>query len=98
MIIRKRGDEHMSSSQATPTRTAWQIDGAHTHVEFAVKHLMISTVKGRFGDVSGTVVTGDDPAAAEIRVTIGTASLDTRQEQRDAHLKSADFLAAENHP
>jgi len=98
MIIRKRGDEHMSSTQATPTRTAWQIDGAHTHVEFAVRHLMISTVKGRFADVSGTVVTGDDPADAEIRVTIGAASIDTRQEQRDAHLKSGDFFDADNHP
>jgi polyisoprenoid-binding protein YceI len=89
----------MSSSQTAPTRIAWQIDAAHTHVEFAVKHLMISTVKGRFGDVSGTVVTGSDGYAdAEIRLTIGAASIDTRQEQRDAHLRSADFFDVETYP
>src|SRR5262245_20693227 len=88
----------MSSIQATPTRTTWQLDAAHSHVEFAVKHLMISTVKGRFGDVSGTVVTGDDPSDAEIRITIGAASIDTRQEQRDAHLRSADFRDVEQFP
>lgn len=88
----------MSTTQATAARTIWQLDAAHTNVEFAVKHLMISTVRGRFGDVSGTVVTGDEPADAQIRVTIGASSIDTRQEQRDAHLKSADFLDVEKHP
>ena len=79
--------------------TTWQIDGAHTSVEFAVKHLMIATVRGRFGKVSGTVTTtGNAPAHAEVAVTIDVASIDTRESQRDAHLRSADFFDAENFP
>ena len=77
----------------------WQIDPAHSHVEFAVKHLMISTVKGRFGDVEGTVTVEDDDAAtARIDVTIAAASIDTGEEKRDAHLRSEDFLHAERFP
>jgi len=82
-----------ATAELSPAATQWQIDPAHTHVEFAVKHLMISTVKGRFGDVAG-VVSGDllNPAAASLDVTLGVASIDTRQEQRDAHLRSPDFF------
>jgi polyisoprenoid-binding protein YceI len=79
--------------------TTWQIDAAHTNVEFAVRHLMISTVKGRFGDVAGSLTLDEsDPTAAAIEVTIKTASIDTRQEQRDAHLRSPDFFDAEKYP
>lgn len=79
--------------------TKWQVDAAHTNVEFAVRHLMISTVKGRFGDVSGTLTLDpSDPAAAIAEVTLKTASIDTRQEQRDAHLRSPDFFEAETYP
>ena len=88
------------STLATPTtRTIWNIDPAHTTVEFAVKHLMITTVKGRFADVRGTLTTDEaSPDASAIRVEIGTASIDTRNEQRDAHLRSADFFDVETHP
>lgn len=77
----------------------WQIDRTHTNVEFAVKHLMIANVKGHFEDVSG-VLKGDlsRPGDFELQVTIGTASVDTRQAQRDAHLRSADFFDAEQWP
>ena len=77
----------------------WQIDAAHTSVEFAVKHLMISTVKGRFADVSGRLK-GDitNPNSFELDVRIDTASIDTRQAQRDAHLRSPDFFDAEQYP
>jgi polyisoprenoid-binding protein YceI len=79
--------------------TTWTIDNSHTLVEFSVRHLMISTVKGRFGEVSGKVVADDaDPARAQIEVTINAASIDTREAQRDAHLRSADFFDAENFP
>jgi len=79
--------------------TRWQIDAAHSNIEFGVRHLMISTVKGRFSDVAGTVtVDPDDPTAVGVDVTLKTASIDTRQEQRDAHLRSADFFDAETHP
>ena len=77
----------------------WQIDPAHSHVEFAVRHLMISTVKGAFGDVQGTVwLDQADFRAAHVDVTIQVASIDTRQEQRDAHLRSADFFDAARFP
>jgi len=79
--------------------TTWDIDPAHSHVEFAVRHMMIATVKGRFGDVQGTVRTrGSDFTTAEVNVTINVASVDTRQEQRDAHLRSPDFFDAEQFP
>jgi polyisoprenoid-binding protein YceI len=89
----------MSTLAIPSTRTTWNLDPAHTTVEFAVKHLMITTVKGRFADVRGSLVTDDaDPAAAVIDVEIGAASIDTRNEQRDAHLRSADFFDVETHP
>jgi polyisoprenoid-binding protein YceI len=77
----------------------WQIDPSHSSVEFAVRHLMISTVKGRFGEVSGQVVAEqDDPAKINVDVSIPVASIDTREPQRDAHLRSSDFLEAERYP
>ena len=79
--------------------SSWQIDPAHSHVEFAVRHLMISTVKGAFGDVRGTVwVDESDARTVLVDVTIQVASIDTRQEQRDAHLRSADFFDATHFP
>jgi polyisoprenoid-binding protein YceI len=75
----------------------YTIDAAHSNVEFAVRHMMITTVKGRFGDVKGTI---EIPEQGEPRidVTIGTASVDTRSEQRDGHLRSADFFDVEKYP
>jgi polyisoprenoid-binding protein YceI len=79
--------------------TAWKIDSTHTHVEFAVKHLMISTVKGRFAEVEGEVVIDEaNPTNSRVEARIAAASIDTREAQRDAHLRSADFLDAENYP
>ena len=78
---------------------SWQIDPAHSHVEFAVRHLMISSVKGAFGDVQGTVwVDESDARTVFADVAIQVASIDTRQEQRDAHLRSADFFDAARFP
>jgi polyisoprenoid-binding protein YceI len=92
----------MSTASVTPTAagtTTWNIDNSHTLVEFSVRHLMISTVKGRFGEVSGKVVADDaDPSRSQIEATINVASIDTREAQRDAHLRSADFFDAENFP
>jgi polyisoprenoid-binding protein YceI len=80
-------------------QTTWTIDPVHSSVEFAVRHLMITTVKGRFTDVQGTVVLDEaDPARSSADITIGAASIDTREAQRDAHLRSADFFEAETHP
>ena len=80
-------------------RTTWAIDPVHSSVEFAVRHLMITTVRGRFTDVQGSVVLDElDPAGSSADVTIGVASIDTREPQRDAHLRSADFFEAERYP
>jgi polyisoprenoid-binding protein YceI len=77
----------------------WNIDPAHSHVEFSVRHLMISTVKGTFKDVAGTVVADEsDLSAVSIDVTIPVASIDTRQADRDTHLKSPDFFDAAKYP
>jgi polyisoprenoid-binding protein YceI len=87
------------TTTAVATKTTWAIDAGHSNVEFAVRHLMISTVRGRFSDVTGTVqLDADDPANSTIDVTINVASIDTRQEQRDEHLRSADFFDAANFP
>jgi polyisoprenoid-binding protein YceI len=81
------------------TRTTWAIDPVHSSVEFAVRHLMITTVKGRFTDVQGTVVLDDaNPADATAEITIAVASIDTREPQRDAHLRAADFFEADTYP
>ena len=84
--------------QAEPV-TTWTIDPTHSHVEFAVRHLMITTVKGRFADVQGTVrIDEADLSKSQADITIGVASIDTREPQRDAHLRSADFFEAETFP
>jgi len=79
--------------------TTWSVDPSHTHIEFAVRHLMISTVKGRFAEFSGTVQM--DPAdltTAQLKVAIDVASLDTRVADRDNHLRSADFFDVATYP
>ena len=85
--------------QTAAGRTTWAIDPAHSSVEFAVRHLMITTVKGRFTEVEGTVVLDEEnPAASSADITVQVASIDTREGQRDAHLRSPDFFDAEKHP
>ena len=90
------------STTTTAAATAlgtWTIDPAHSHVEFAVRHMMITTVKGRFGVVHGGVRIDDaDPSKGEAEIEIDADSIDTREAQRDAHLKSADFFDVEKFP
>lgn len=76
----------------------WSIDPAHTTVEFAVRHMGISTVKGRFKAVSGTVQSTEDGRLVALEATLDAASIDTGEPQRDTHLRSVDFLDADNHP
>jgi polyisoprenoid-binding protein YceI len=79
--------------------TTWQIDPAHTSVEFAVKHMMFTTVRGRFKDVKGTIeVDEGNPDNSRVSVEIATNSIDTGSADRDAHLRSADFLDVGSHP
>jgi len=89
----------MSTTAQAATRTTWKIDPVHSHIEFSVRHLMITTVKGRFTGVDGTVVIDDaNPADSEVTVRIDASTIDTREPQRDAHLRSADFLDVEKFP
>lgn len=83
---------------ATGVQT-WVLDAEHTSVEFAVKHLMVSTVKGRFSGVTGTIRLDEgDLANSSVEVSIDVSSIDTRQGQRDEHLRSPDFFDVENYP
>ena len=83
----------------TAQNTIWNIDPAHSVAEFKVKHMMIANVKGHFSKITG-VLTRDESnvANASVEVSIEAASLETRDAQRDAHLKSADFFDVEKHP
>ena len=79
--------------------TRWEIDPAHTLVEFSAKHMMVTTVRGRFAGVKGTIVLDEgDPSKSSVTAEIDASTLDTRTEQRDNHLRSADFLHVEQHP
>ena len=89
----------MTATLAVSAPTSWQIDSTHTGVEFAVKHLMISTVTGQFNKFEGSIETyGEDFATAKASFSADIDSISTNNEQRDAHLKNSDFFDAENHP
>ena len=83
---------------ATTTGQTWAVDPTHTQAGFAVKHLMISNVKGRFRDVTGSVQVDPNGQGTKVDISIDAASLTTGDEKRDAHLRSADFLDVEQHP
>ncbi len=77
----------------------WNLDPAHTDIQFKIRHMGISTVTGQFVDVKGTISTeGEDWSTSNASVTIAVDSIDTRNEYRDNHLKSDDFFNAEAHP
>jgi len=78
---------------------AWQIDSSHSSIQFSVRHMMISRVKGTFEHFSGTVALDEaTPNNTVVNVSIDAASINTRDAQRDGHLKSPDFLDAANFP
>ncbi len=81
-----------------PAPGTYAIDASHTEVGFAVKHLMVSKVRGRFTNVSGAVTIADDPALSSVEVTVQLDSVDTSDPKRDEHLRSADFFHVEQHP
>ena len=79
--------------------TTWTVDPTHTAVEFAVKHMMFTTVRGRFKDVKGTIEVDEaNPNRSVVEVEIAASSIDTGVADRDAHLRSADFLGVDEHP
>jgi len=85
--------------QPQTSTTTWNLDPAHTVAEFKVKHMMIANVKGHFSKVSGVLIRDEsNPANDRVEATIEAASIETRNEQRDGHLKSADFFDVEKFP
>ena len=89
----------LATPQTTPTTTTWKIDPAHSVAEFKVKHMMISNVKGQFAKVSGVLTLDEsDLTNSRVETLIEAASLETRDAQRDTHLKSADFFDVEKFP
>lgn len=89
----------MSSAVTAENKTTWNIDSAHSGVHFSVKHLVVATVRGQFDKVSGSaVIDPADPAGSSVHAVIDAASINTREPQRDAHLRSPDFLDAEQFP
>jgi polyisoprenoid-binding protein YceI len=89
----------MTTQTQPQTITTWSIDPSHTLIEFGVKHMMVTTVKGRFTGVQGTITVDEqNPTNSHAEITIDAASITTGNEQRDAHLRSADFLDVEQYP
>ena len=75
----------------------WAIDPVHSEVSFVVRHMMVSKVRGRFDTFEGTIVTAEDPLASTVTASVDLSSVNTGQEQRDAHIRSADFFEVEKH-
>ncbi|GBD12007.1 Protein YceI [bacterium HR24] len=89
----------MTTAPAPAAVSTWVIDPSHSLVEFSVRHMMVATVKGRFRTFEGTIRLDEtNPENSSVEVTIDTASIDTNEPQRDAHLRSDDFLNAEKYP
>ena len=89
----------MSTLTATPATTTWNVDSTHSVVEFKVKHMMISNMKGQFTGVTGTLSLDEaDLTQSSVEAAIEIASIHTRDEGRDAHLKGADFFDADHFP
>ena len=84
--------------QELPPAGTYDLDVSHSTVGFFVKHLMVAKTRGRFGQFHGTVVIADDPLQSSVEVEIDMASVDTRDEGRDGHLRSPDFFDVEQYP
>ncbi|MGB3444927.1 MAG: YceI family protein [Actinophytocola sp.] len=76
----------------------WDIDPAHTEVGFVVRHLVVTKVRGRFAEFKGSIVTAENPLDSQVELEVDLNSITTNQEQRDGHLRSADFFEVEKYP
>ena len=88
----------LDATQSGLTPGTWTIDPSHTNVDFIVRHLMVSKVRGRFHDVTGAITIGADPANSSVNATIGVKSIDTGNTDRDNHLRTNDFFSADTFP
>ena len=89
----------MSANAPGPTTTTWNIDPVHTTAEFKVRHMMITNVKGHFTGVTGVLTLNEqDITKSHVEASIDAASINTREADRDTHLKSTDFLDVEKFP
>lgn len=87
------------TTQVKPQTSTWAIDKTHSNVDFQVKHLMISTVRGHFRDFDATLyIDEDQPENSRVTASIDVASIDTNAQDRDAHLRSDDFFNSDDYP
>jgi len=84
--------------EQVPTPGVFTLDATHSHVAFSVRHMMVAKVRGRFTDVQGTLTVAEDPTDSTVEIEVDVASVDTRDDGRDNHLRSADFFDVENFP
>src|SRR5215467_12038662 len=84
--------------QTAPAPGTYQIDQSHSMVEFTARHLMVTKVRGRFAEFSGTIQVGETAEQSAVNVVIEAASIESGDQKRDEHLRGADFLDVENYP
>ena len=96
--VSANGSTRLVDGVELPAAGRWAIDPGHAEVGFVGRHLVFTKVRGRFRDVSGVVVIGDDPRDSTVEVTIGMASVDSGDQTRDDHLRSADLFDVEQFP
>ena len=87
-----------TTTATLPQTGTYGLDASHAHVGFRARHLMVAKVRGSFSDVAATLTIADEPTESSVEATVQLASVDTRDEQRNAHLRSADFFDVERHP
>lgn len=83
---------------AALTAGTWNVDASHSQVGFVARHLMVAKTRGTFQDYTGTITIGENPLDSKVEAVVQVASIDTKDDGRDGHLKSADFFDAENFP
>jgi polyisoprenoid-binding protein YceI len=90
--------QELKTVTGLPAAGTWELDKAHTSIEFVARHMMVTKVRGRFNDFDGRIHVAENPADSWAEATMSTSSIDTNMSMRDDHLRSPDFLHAEQHP